>query len=53
MRSARYIPKLTAILAAIMLAACGQTGALYLPEQPEQTPQQEQADQTDQDTEQQ
>ena len=37
----RYTPQLLLLLCTLLLAGCGQTGPLYLPE-PEQGPEQEQ-----------
>ena len=37
----RYTPQLLLLLCTLLLAGCGQTGPLYLPE-PEQEPEQEQ-----------
>ena len=55
MRIAQHLTKTMALLAVFMLTACGQTGALYLPEEPEpavQENQSEQSDQTEQQAEQ-
>ena len=37
----RQLPRLTLLICTLLLAGCGQTGPLYLPE-PEQEPEQEQ-----------
>ena len=45
----RYTPQLLLLLCTLLLAGCGQTGPLYLPE-PEQEPEQEQPQATPPDT---